>query len=328
MRSIRRILVAIKDPQSKSLPAVAKAAQLAKALGARLELFHGISTPLYLNPYVPAAAQLDREREIRARFLEQLESIAAPLRRRHIEVSAAAEWDFPTYEAIVRRAAHTRADLIVAERHAGGHVGASLLRLTDWELLRLSPVPVLLVKSARPYRKPVILAAIDPGHAFSKPGTLDRDILQASTLVSQALRGSLHAMHAYAAPPLIATPHGIIDSSTAEIVEADAAAEAKRRLDQALRVTKIGRSRRHLVRRNPIDAIAQMAAKLAPGIVVMGAISRSGLKRLIIGNTAERVLDFLECDVLIVKPKRFHNKVPRARRGALLSLAVTTGLPV
>jgi universal stress protein E len=71
-----------------------------------------------------------------------------------------------------------------------------------------------------------------------------------------------------------------------------------------------------------------MAAKLAPGIVVMGAISRSGLKRLIIGNTAERVLDFLECDVLIVKPKRFHNKVPRARRGALLSLAVTTGLPV
>ena len=328
MRSIRRILVAVKDPQSKSLPAVAKAAQLAKSLGARLELFHGISTPLYLNPYIPAAAQLDRERQVRARFLEQLESIAAPLRRRHIRVSVAAEWDFPTYEAIVRRAGQIRADLIVAERHAGGHLGASLLRLTDWELLRLSPVPVLLVKTARPYRRPVVLGAGDPGHAFSKPGTLDREILKAGTIVSAALHGTLHAMHAYTAPPLITPPHGIIDADTAAVMEADAAAEAKQRLERALRSTGIGQSHRHLVRRNPIDAIAQTAEKLSPAVVVMGAISRSGLKRLIIGNTAERVLDFLECDVLIVKPQRFHNRVPRARRGALLSLSVTTTMPI
>ena len=48
----------------------------------------------------------------------------------------------------------------------------------------------------------------------------------------------------------------------------------------------------------------------------MGAVSRSGLKRLIIGNTAERTLDLLACDVLIVKPARFANRVPLRRRGA------------
>jgi nucleotide-binding universal stress UspA family protein len=32
-------------------------------------------------------------------------------------------------------------------------------------------------------------------------------------------------------------------------------------------------------------------------------MSRSGLKRIFIGNTAERVLDGLQCDVLVVKPK-------------------------
>ena len=36
-------------------------------------------------------------------------------------------------------------------------------------------------------------------------------------------------------------------------------------------------------------------------LVVMGAIARSGLKRRIIGSTAERVLDHLHCDVLIVR---------------------------
>jgi universal stress protein E len=33
----------------------------------------------------------------------------------------------------------------------------------------------------------------------------------------------------------------------------------------------------------------------------MGAVSRSGLERLLIGNAAQRVLDELKCDVLIVK---------------------------
>jgi hypothetical protein len=45
MRSIRRILVAMKDPKSRSLPAVAKAARLAQALGAELELFHSMTCP-------------------------------------------------------------------------------------------------------------------------------------------------------------------------------------------------------------------------------------------------------------------------------------------
>jgi universal stress protein E len=45
----------------------------------------------------------------------------------------------------------------------------------------------------------------------------------------------------------------------------------------------------------------------------MGAVSRSALRRLLIGNTAERVLDELGCDVLIVKPRGFKTTVPRRR---------------
>lgn len=77
-------------------------------------------------------------------------------------------------------------------------------------------------------------------------------------------------------------------------------------------------SRRHLVPRHPIDAIEGIAQKIGSGIVVMGAISRSGLRRLAIGNTAERVFDALSCDLLVVKPKSFTSRVPRARRGAQL----------
>src|SRR5579871_70775 len=49
MRPIRRILVAVRDPAAGMTPAVVKAAQLARALRAELELFHGITTPLYVD---------------------------------------------------------------------------------------------------------------------------------------------------------------------------------------------------------------------------------------------------------------------------------------
>ena len=47
----------------------------------------------------------------------------------------------------------------------------------------------------------------------------------------------------------------------------------------------------------------------------MGAVSRSGIKRALIGNTAERVLSELTCDVLVVKPTNFTTKVSREKRG-------------
>ena len=50
-------------------------------------------------------------------------------------------------------------------------------------------------------------------------------------------------------------------------------------------------------------------------IVVMGALARAGLKRLLIGNTAERVLDHLPCDLLVIKPRGLRAKLPRRRRG-------------
>jgi len=47
-------------------------------------------------------------------------------------------------------------------------------------------------------------------------------------------------------------------------------------------------------------------------------MSRRGLKRLFIGNSAERLLDDLHCDVLVVKPPKFSARLPRARRGVYL----------
>ena len=83
--------------------------------------------------------------------------------------------------------------------------------------------------------------------------------------------------------------------------------------------------RLYVVEGSARDALPEAARSLKADIVVMGAVSRSGLKRIFIGNTAEAVLDALPCDVLVVKPGSFKTKIPRRGRGAQL-IALPTAM--
>jgi universal stress protein E len=315
MYPIHNILVAIKDPRATSHPAVAKAAAIAAMLDAQIQLFHAIDIPM--NPDVGAVDGLrlpQTERRQKESNRQLLESIATPLRRRGLSVTTAVEWDFPLHEAIIRAAETFDANLIIAADHATTHHVPWLLRYTDWELLRASPMPVLLVKSPRPYRHPVILAALDPTHAFAKPAALDNEILRFSATLAGALAGTVHAVHAYVPVPASLSPTILSNSGELEKTLAAAERAAFVALANVAEPLGISKARLHVVGRHPTDAIEEVAAETGSQIVAMGSLSRSGLERMLIGNTAEALIDRLECDILLVKPPTFRHNVARAPR--------------
>jgi universal stress protein E len=51
-----------------------------------------------------------------------------------------------------------------------------------------------------------------------------------------------------------------------------------------------------------VEVLCDVAAELPADVVVLGAIARGRLRERLIGSTAERVLDRLPCDTLVVKP--------------------------
>jgi universal stress protein E len=329
MQPIRRILVAVKDPGARVLPAVNKAAQIAKGLNSRLTLFHDIATPLYAEALRGRDVDLKAwQREVQTSRREQLEKLAARVRKHGIDVDVAADWDFPPYEAIIRKAQRISADLLVVENHhgTGRHPARWLLAYTDWELLRLCPIPVLLVKNRRLYHRPRVLAAIDPSHAHAKPSNLDRQILRAGAQLVHALHGELHALHALlpAMPMVPALPDGpLADMGVGreEIVEA-----ARSRLAKAVDGFDVKPSHCHLEEGRANEVIPRTARRERCSIVAMGVVSRSGLKRFFIGNTAEYVMDAVTADILVVKPPDFESRVPRAGRGVqILSLPILPG---
>ncbi|HET9449005.1 MAG TPA: universal stress protein, partial [Steroidobacteraceae bacterium] len=60
----------------------------------------------------------------------------------------------------------------------------------------------------------------------------------------------------------------------------------------------------------PDVVVATTANRRDADVLVMGAVSRSFTSRPVIGNTAERVIDQVDCDVFIVKPAGFKARRP------------------
>lgn len=316
MQPVRKILVAVKNPDRRRHAIVDKAIHLAKALGASIEFYHSISEPVFLEvqPLTGhSLAQIKREAlTLRQKRLDKLIDRACAM---GVQSSATVEWDFPPHEAIVRRAVRCRADLIVAQCHEGRR-HQWLMRLTDWELLRASPVPVLLLKSSKPWRRNVVLAAVDPSHTHSKPSRLDSIIVEKGKQLTKALGGAFHVMHAVY-PSAFGLSFGDPGIDAVTLAQTYEQQKAKARKDFAALAegAKVPRKSRHVIDRDPASGISAVARVVGADVVIMGAVSRSGIRRLLIGNTAERVLESIPCDVLVVKPAHFERRIANTSRG-------------
>ena len=175
MKAIRRILLAVKDPDSRRQAGIDKAIDIAKRLGASLELFHAISAPVFLDLQpLTGTSTAELKREVLQQRLRRLNAHATRANARGVDATCKVQWDYPPHEAIVRRARRGGADLIIAECHQGSRLKPWLMHLTDWELLRTSPVPVLLFKNPRrylgpPFSPPSILLTSTPSRRSSMP---------------------------------------------------------------------------------------------------------------------------------------------------------------
>ena len=315
-RPIRRILLAVKSLDVPDFAAGKKAAQLARGLNAELCLFHALTEPLYVevisfskDPFIQA------EETTLAEVRSRLEKMADALRAENLKVTTAAAWDYPSHDAVIRTALRLGADMVVVDCPRRTHTAPWFLHFTDWELLRKCPVPVLLVKNHEVYHRTPVLAALDPDHVYGKPASLDLDILDYASSLASAVEDQVHAVHAFNPIPDMAASQVVIPQAVAEAGQ-QAYTKAHDALDPILDRMGISQRHRHIQEGFVMDVIEKVVRATGAQMLVMGAISRSGLKGLLIGNTAERMLDRLLCDLLIVKPSDFRHPVSDFPRGA------------
>ena len=308
MKKINQILSVI-DPTSDGQTAMERAAWLAEKTGATLELFI-----CYYNEYLSGdrlfdSPSLEKARqEIIAGHEKHLDKLAAPLRERGIEVTTMAVWDHPLYEGIVRHAAATGADIVFKDTHHHSAVSRALLTNTDWSLIRACAAPLWLVKPQEFPDHPVFVASIDPLNEHDKPAALDDEILVLSKSLADACGGEVRAFHSYDPRIAVATATAnayIPVSLPFDEIEKQMREQHEKRFNEVIEFHDIDKDKSHLVAGLTHEELPALAEEVEADVVVMGAVSRNRWKRLFIGATAERTLEHLPCDLLIVKPDWF-----------------------
>ncbi len=66
----------------------------------------------------------------------------------------------------------------------------------------------------------------------------------------------------------------------------------------------VEKANRHLLEGFPEESIPAFVQERGIDLLVMGAVSRGNLENALIGNTAERVLEAVQTDLLVIKPPR------------------------
>lgn len=305
----RTIFAAVADPRAPVQVAATKAAEFARLAGGRVVLYHATyDATLSGKPFFDSA-RLARVRESHlATELEALDAVAGTLPA-GLDVSTVVEWARPAHEGVVRGCMRERADLVVAEprfqRARGRKSGFSH---TDWELVRLCPVPLLLARATARYRKPQVLAAVDPLRDTDKLSTLDLHIVRVAREFSEIAEGRLRLLHCstepHVTPPV---PFAVVEHQRAR---------TRKLLERLLEEADL--PKRALLQRSgvPAEEIEAVVEAESIDVLVLGSMSRGRIGRLLLGSTAEKLLHAAVCDLLVVKPVTFRSPVTPARRGA------------
>jgi nucleotide-binding universal stress UspA family protein len=210
-------------------------------------------------------------------------------------VSGQQAWHENLYQTIITVQQAEGCGLVIKQHFPDNPLKKALLTPDDWKLLRYCPAPVLMVKTDKPWTGGTILAAVDVGNADGEHRTLHNSIVNYGYDIATLARANLHVISAHPAPMLSAADPTF---QLKETIEARYRAECKSFQAEY----DIAEERLHIAE-GPADVlIPQVAHQLKAAVTVVGTVARTGLSGALIGNTAEVVLDALDCDVLVLKP--------------------------
>jgi nucleotide-binding universal stress UspA family protein len=268
---------------------------IARRSGATLDLVrahvpYAIEAPAAAAPVFDPTIDTVLEHQERA----YLESVAKRLREvAPVRITAAVVSGLAA-DGIVERAAQTSAELIVSATHARGPLGRFWLGSVADELIRLAPVPLLLL---HPHEETVELAREPSFKRILVP-------LDGSGLAERVLEPAVELGRTTAAELVLlrvvdATARNAADQRSTD----DAQADAQKYVELVAANLRLKGLAVHteIMSGQPADAILERSNREVD-LVALSTHGRTGLMRLFLGSVADKVLRRIAVPLLLVRP--------------------------
>ena len=310
MSQYRKILI-IADPGMRITTALRRGVALAERTGAELHLaVFDHSTSLLRARFLDPVTMKSAIQEYLGKWRDWLQGLQQGYEKQGITTHVSAIWGAPVYEEIVRFVLEHEPDLVIKDVHAEKRMTKLLFTPMDWNLLRHCPSKLMLVNPhASTYPKKIV-AAVDPLHLHNKPHELNDRIVRSAQIMAYQCDATLDVVHAY---EYLASniPMGMgAVLARVQVFEENHTkhATAFKRFgeEHSIPADKI-----HLLEGQPEVVLTDYVAETHTDLLVMGSVHRTGLEQVFIGSTAERILDRVACDILVMKPDGFRNDLEK-----------------
>ncbi len=236
-------------------------------------------------------------------------AVGQPVRSRMLEGKA--------FLSIIREVLRDDRDLVLFPDDNVPSFRSRLFGSTATHLLRKCPCPVWVLKpmpaKSGQNRFKRVLAAVNA--ATSKPveEALNTKILELATSLAKREGAEIHVVHCWSVvgESLLSGPRGPLTNEEMKAYRKETRQRNHAAADELLaRFLDEGHEiQKHILKGEPDTLIPEMSEKLAADVVVMGTVARTGLDGVLIGNTAENVLQQIGRSVLAVKPDGFASPV-------------------
>ena len=290
-------------PRQANDPATAVAASLAMRFSAKLTLFDVSHDFSWSAQYLVGGWEETIE-GITENKKSLLEEQAEALRARGIDADCFLAGGRLS-AATVRRVVDGNYDLVVRVAQGDRPNRSGFLGSTDFRLMRKCPCPVLILRPDATPGFERVAASLDILDDHEIQRELDQRVLSAAIAFCD---GELHLV--YALRPIEEALR--IDATDKDMITPDKLKQWETELRQAatikLETARAATQRAgecHLLAGAPDEAVPDFVKTEGIDLLVMGSLGRSGLDGFLIGNTAEQVLNRVQCSVLALKPENF-----------------------
>jgi len=221
---------------------------------------------------------------------------------------------------VIREVLRNDYDLVFKMSDSGGLL-SRVFGSDDMHLLRKCPCPVWLIKHDSPKTYQQILAAVDvdnnyPDDQISTRNLLNHQILEMGLSLALSESAKLHIVHVWDAIGEGAMRVGFIQKTEDEVNRYVESIRQRQihNMDSLIDeiAEKMGRDaleylqpNKYLIKGFPRKSVPKVSKEINADLVVMGTVARTGLPGVFMGNTAESILNQLDCSVLAVKPPGF-----------------------
>ncbi len=242
---------------------------------------------------------------------QRLEQWVDFVRQKGIPVSGKMLYGKPFLQ-IIREVLRNEHDLVMKAAVGRGGLMEMLFGSTTMHLMRKCPCPVWVVKAPQPEWYTRILAAVDPNPMDEERQALNFKIMDLATSLARLDQSELFVVHTWG----FSHERSLRSGGFGRPSEVDRWVSGtrdlhKRWLAELLQPYDLEdlKHQVYLLKGEAGRLIPELAAGKEVYLIVMGAVGRTGVAGLLMGNTAEKVLHQVDCSVLTAKPAGFVSPV-------------------